>query len=113
MSFVSRLVDPNPPLTADQVQAAAAAALAASPTSPVASIQRGDIGVTGVATSTVVTVVEVDLTKAMLNFLGTTGFSAVGGTGVRIQLTSATQITWKRINSSSDGRITYELIEYV
>lgn len=43
MSFVSRLIDPNPPLTADQVQAAAAAALAASPPSPIRSIQRGRV----------------------------------------------------------------------
>ena len=128
MSGISRLVDPNPPLNAAQVQAALAAALAANPPSTIKSIQRGVINVSGsnVLAGTV-TITSVNQAKAELRFLGSSGFvyvsSAVGfsqggyryayNPGVRMRLTSQTTIEWYRSIATFSGTLSYELIEKV
>ena len=126
MSFVSRLIDPNPPLTSAQVQQAVAAALQANAPSPIQKIQRGVITVpTGATDSGTVTILAVNMAKADLRFLGASGFgyvSQVHGTGrayqygvyggAMIRLASSTTIEWTK-GRDAGGNISYEVVESV
>lgn len=113
MSFVSRLINPNPPLTADQVQAAVVAALAASPPSPIRSIQRGTFTIPAqTGTSTTVTISSVTLGKSSSNLLNLSSFGH--GEFVYLRLTAATQLTFYYPDQEISGAvISYEVIEYM
>ena len=119
MSFVSRLIDPNPPLTAAQVQAVVSAALTAQPASEkttVRSIQRGTIMIpSGINDSGTVTVTAVSLSKSTLTFLGFLGGASNSGTfgGARVVLTGPTEITWHKAYSNAAPSVSYELFERV
>ena len=130
MSFVSRLIDPNPPLTAAQVQAAAAAALIARPA--VASVQRGVIDISGFSgyvpsqDEGTVTITAVVLAKSVLRVLSIKGgrkiisASLMNGVprakwgdyydGVVVKLSSATEISWER--SEATGSFSQNGINY-
>ena len=128
MSSITRLIDPNPPLTAAQVQAAAAAAIAAADApSPIQSIQRGTTAARTHTTSTTVTITAVNTSKSCLRLLGARGMpigslTATGSSryaGCTIELENSTTIRVKREGLTDSGpqvaigTISYEVIEYV
>ena len=121
MSFVSRLINPNPPLTAAQVQAAVAAALTAQPASEkttVGLIQRGSVTTT--LSSTQVTIIAIDVSKASINLLTSYGAYAhyrgsgqvvaptIARTYLRIQLLNSTTI---QIDGIAGAVVNYEVLE--
>ena len=127
MSFVSRLIDPNPPLTAAQVQAAAAAAIAAADApSPIESIQRGVLTMFQTSDDRTVTITSVDRTKSRLTLLGVRaqsvfGFSVTnsGILGVTLEFSSDTQIRIRRAGGDVAGPntavcyVSYQVTEYI
>ena len=115
MSFVSRLIDPNPPLTSDQVQAAAAAALAASPPSPIRSIQRGRITLGSTEIEKTVTITQVQTGKSVVNLLTTLSMESATANVqyLGIFLNSSTEVTLHRNQHFSRSvQVRYEVIEY-
>ena len=129
MSFVSRLIDPNPPLTPAQVrqevvaalqagnldaagiQAAAAAAIAAAGApSPIRSIQRGVLTMFQTSDDRTVTITSVDRTKSALTLLGVRARTAGGVVvtnsgilGVTLEFSSNTQIRILRAGGENAG----------
>jgi len=83
-------------------------------TTAVKSIQRGYV--TSTATSWTVDITKVDVNKAFLNFSGNLAYTSDGGyTGAhpRGMITSPTQITFTRGNTSANIYVDWEVIEYV
>lgn len=129
MSFVSRLIDPNPPLTSAQVrqavaaalaagdidsagiQAAAAAAIAAADApSPIRSIQRGVLTMFQTSDDRTVTITSVDRTKSRLTLLGVRAKSGGGVVvtnsgilGVTLEFSSNTEIRIVRAGGERAG----------
>ena len=129
MSFVSRLIDPNPPLTSAQVQQAVAAAIdAADAPSTIESIQRGRVslqpGNTFVETHDV-TITSVDMSKATCNLLTSAGYdTAEGSSGARymfislwLQDTTTLRIQREFVRAlwpgEPDFTLSYEVVEKV
>lgn len=76
------------------------------------SIQRGVASWT-TGTSTTVTVTSVSTSKSQLHLVGfNTNWSEPGGTLPRLQLTSATQITLTRNQSTPTMNVSWQLVEY-